>query len=85
MTRIIRQEPLRGLREVPTPSMFYLTTFAFKVGTNFFSPVFLMGLSVLQLPRYSVIINSHILQERITPQTENAHNWIKLAESFASW
>lgn len=31
LTRIIRQEPLRGLRSEPTPSMFYLTTVAFKV------------------------------------------------------
>lgn len=76
MTRIIRQEPLRGLQKVPTPSMFYLTTVAFKVCTNFFIPVFLMGLSVLLLPCYCMIINSHILQECITPQTENTHNWM---------
>lgn len=61
MTRLIRQEPLWGLQKVPTPSMFNLTTVAFKDYRKLLLSGLFMGPSVVQLPHYRMIINSHIL------------------------
>ena len=72
MIRIIREGLCGGSA---TSSMFYLTTVASKSPQNFLSLVFLMGPSVLQLPRFWAITNFPTLQECNTPQT--AHNWKK--------